>query len=63
MSTRHDYAEETAREIDLAVRNLVSRAYERAVAILEKHRDSVAECAARLLEKETLTGDELPSLD
>ena len=61
--TRHDYAEQTAREVDLAVRDLVNRAFERAVAILETHRDVVAESAARLLEKETLSGDELPTLD
>jgi hypothetical protein len=44
------------------VRDLVTQAFERAVAILEAHRDALAESAERLLEKETLRGDELPTL-
>lgn len=60
--TRRDFSEETAREVDCAVRDLVTQAFERAVAILESHRDALAESAERLLEKETLRGDELPVL-
>jgi ATP-dependent Zn protease len=41
----------------------VDRAFQRAMKILETHRDALADGAARLLEKETLTGDELPVLD
>jgi cell division protease FtsH len=62
-TTRHNYSEQTAREVDLAVRELVDRAFQRAMKILETHRDALADGAARLLEKETLTGDELPVLD
>ena len=62
LATRRDFSEETAREVDCAVRDLVSRAFERAVGILEAHRDALAESAERLLEKETLSGDELPML-
>jgi len=58
---RH-YAEQTAREIDCAVRALVQAAFERAQAILRRHRDALEEGAERLLEAETLSGDELPSL-
>jgi cell division protease FtsH len=60
--TRRDFSEETAREVDCAVRDLVTQAFERAVGILEAHRDVLAESAERLLEKETLSGDELPVL-
>ena len=60
--TRHDFSEETAREVDCAVRDLVTQAFERAVGILEIHRDVLTESAERLLEKETLSGDELPVL-
>ncbi|MGH0038269.1 MAG: ATP-dependent zinc metalloprotease FtsH [Myxococcota bacterium] len=63
MGSQRNYSEQTAREVDLAVRELVDRAFHRAVEILETHRDAVAEGAARLLEQETLTGDELPVLD
>jgi cell division protease FtsH len=62
LATRRDFSEETAREVDCAVRDLVTQAFERAVAILEAHRGALAESAARLLEKETLRGDELPML-
>jgi cell division protease FtsH len=60
--SRRDYSEETAHQVDCAVRDLIGQAFERAVALLEKHRAALDEGAQRLLEKETLTGDELPVL-
>ena len=62
LAVRRDFSEQTAREVDCAVRDLVRHAFERAVGILEAHRDALAESAERLLEKETLSGDELPVL-
>jgi len=62
VATRRDFSEQTAREVDCAVRDLVTQAFERAVGILGAHRDALAESAERLLEKETLSGDELPKL-
>jgi cell division protease FtsH len=62
VATRRDFSEQTAREVDCAVRDLVTQAFERAVGILESHRSALAESAERLLEKETLSGDELPML-
>jgi ATP-dependent Zn protease len=53
------YAEETAREIDYAVRKLVARAAERAAAVLETHRHLLERGARVLLEKETLSVAEL----
>ena len=41
---------------------LEPQAFERAVAILEVHREAFTEGAERLLECETLRGDELPTL-
>ena len=61
-ATRRDFSEQTAREVDCAVRELLTQAFECAVGILEAHRDALAESAERLLEKETLRGDELPML-
>ncbi|MFQ5786083.1 MAG: ATP-dependent zinc metalloprotease FtsH, partial [Alphaproteobacteria bacterium] len=60
---RRRYSEETAREIDCAVRRLVHDAFERASAILTRHRDALEDSAKRLLEKETLTADELPKIE
>jgi cell division protease FtsH len=62
LATRRDFSEETAREVDCAVRDLVTQAFERAVGILTAHRDVLSESAERLLEKETLSGEELPRL-
>jgi cell division protease FtsH len=62
LTSQRDFSEQTAREVDCAVRDLIKRAFERAVGILEAHRDALAESAERLLEKETLSGDELPTL-
>ncbi len=56
------YSQETAREIDVAVRTLIERAFERATAILTRHRQELDGVAAKLLEKETLTAEDLPKL-
>jgi cell division protease FtsH len=58
-----EFSEDTAREIDCAVRELVTAAFEKALAILRKHRKLLEEGAKLLLEKEALTRDELPMLD
>ncbi len=56
------YSEETAREIDCAVRDIVGGAYERAVAILKERRAVLEKGATALLEKETLVETELLAL-
>jgi cell division protease FtsH len=57
------YSEETAREIDCAVRELVQGAFDRATDVLTQRADALEKGARDLLEKETLTADELPALD
>ncbi|MFO1307408.1 MAG: ATP-dependent zinc metalloprotease FtsH [Burkholderiales bacterium] len=57
-----DYSEETAREIDLAVRSLVDEAFRRALAILAERRATLDEGAKLLLERETLTPEDFPPL-
>jgi cell division protease FtsH len=56
------YSEDTAREIDCAVRKYVATAFERAVAILQENRATLEESAKRLLDKETLDGSDLGEL-
>jgi cell division protease FtsH len=56
------YAEQTAREIDCAVREMVSQAADRAFAELEKRRDVLERGAKLLLEKETLSAADLHKL-
>jgi cell division protease FtsH len=54
------FSEDTAREIDLAVRERVEGAHGRALQILQCRRDDIERLAKILLEKETLRADELP---
>jgi cell division protease FtsH len=56
------YSEKTAREIESAVRRLVQGAFERACAILQENRAALEDGAALLLERETLTREQLPRL-
>jgi len=56
------YSEETAREIDCAVRDLVDTAYRRARAILEVNRAILEKGAAELLSRETLNEGDLSAL-
>jgi len=56
----HDYSEQTAREIDCAVRDTVDKAYDKAKSVLTAERAQLERGAALLLEKETLSGDEIP---
>jgi cell division protease FtsH len=59
MQTVRKYSEETAREIDRAVRELVGKAFRRAREILEANRGLLDESAALLLERETLDEEAL----
>ncbi len=59
---RRLYAEETAREIDVAVREIVESAFGRARAVLVRNRPLLDESALALLAKETLADAELAAL-
>ncbi|MDX6750950.1 ATP-dependent zinc metalloprotease FtsH [Geminicoccaceae bacterium 1502E] len=52
--TERRFSEETAREIDLAVRRIIDGAFERTMGILRRNRDMLEHCARALLEVETL---------
>jgi cell division protease FtsH len=57
-----EYSEETAREIDVAVRDIVKGAYDKALGILAKEKKFLEVWAQKLLEKETLVEAELDEL-
>ena len=59
---RSEVSEGSAREIDLAVRNIVEEAFARASEILAKRRADLDEGTKLLLQKETITADDLPVL-
>lgn len=60
--SERSYSEETAREIDCAVRDIVAGAFARSVEILDARRAILAEGAAQLLAVETLDEDALAKL-
>jgi cell division protease FtsH len=53
---RRPYSEETQRVVDQEVSRLLREAEERAVSMLNEHRDELDWLAARLVEKETVDG-------
>jgi len=57
-----EFSEETAREIDCAVRDIVNAAYEKAIHILRQRRKTLEQGAQTLLQKETLGEEELRRL-
>jgi cell division protease FtsH len=59
---KREYSEETAREIDVAVRDIVSRAHDKAVGILAREKPLLERGAQLLLQKETLAEAELAEL-
>ncbi len=50
-----NHSETTAREVDLAVRDLLRAAYDRAVGLLRANHDDLEAGARLLLERETIT--------
>ncbi|HVZ78994.1 MAG TPA: ATP-dependent zinc metalloprotease FtsH [Gemmatimonadaceae bacterium] len=56
------YSDATAREIETAVRTLIQRALERARTVLEANRSALDTGAHLLMERETLTRDQLPAV-
>lgn len=56
------YADETAKEIDDCVKRMVMMAYERAFNFLDDHRDLLESAAKTLMEKETLSEDDLKEI-
>ncbi len=62
LPAQKEYSEETARSIDLAVRELVTAAFGRSIALLREQRERLERGAQLLLEHETLTEEDLDKL-
>ncbi|MFN7001167.1 MAG: hypothetical protein ACK4ST_14255 [Elioraea tepidiphila] len=60
--TPRDYSEATAREVDVAVRELIEQAYARAKALLARRRADLDAGMRLLLERETITPEDFPPL-
>ena len=57
-----DYSEETARLIDAEIRRIVQGAYGRAKELLTENLDALHNVSLALLERETLTGEEVDKI-
>lgn len=62
MEGSQEYSEATAELIDQEVRGIISRQYERAKRILEVRREVLEKTTHKLLEQETIVGEELQEL-
>jgi len=60
--SQKQFSETTAREIDVAVREIVDRAYAKALGILKRERAALERWAQKLLDKETLLEADLDEL-
>jgi cell division protease FtsH len=59
MGHQRDYSEEIAAKIDIEVRQLIETSHDEAWEILMQYRDVLDELVIRLMDKETLTKDEV----
>jgi len=62
ISEQRDYSETVAERIDTAVRSLVEESFARAKRILNEHRAQLDNIARRLIEVETVDGEEFASI-
>ena len=54
IAQHRDFSEETARQIDVAVKRIILQAKDTSVALLEENKDILAKMAEELLERETI---------
>ncbi len=57
--SRPHYSEEIASEIDREVRNIIQESYEKAKQILTENKDALTMLATTLMEKETLSREQV----
>jgi len=56
------YSDDTAQQMDEEARSMVEAAYERTIHLMEEKKEEVAKLAQLLLEKETITHDDIVEL-
>lgn len=62
LAIRKDFSEETARKIDEEIKKIIMTNYNRAKEILENKKETLFKLAETLLERESLTGDEISEI-
>jgi cell division protease FtsH len=61
IANRIEASEATEREIDIAVRDIVAKAFERATEVLRTRRPNLDDGVRLLLAQETVTADQFPA--
>ena len=56
------YSEKTAELIDIEIKNIIENQYQRALDLLEKHKDKLTILAERLIEREVIFKDDLEDI-
>ena len=59
---QRNFSEETAQQIDAEIRRIVTNCYERAKKTIQDHLDLLHKLAGALLERESLTGEEVDQI-
>ena len=59
ISQQREYSESTAREVDDAVRKILNVSYDRAVDVIQEHREAFDQLAAALLERDEVQGEDV----
>ncbi|HLT19780.1 MAG TPA: ATP-dependent zinc metalloprotease FtsH [Thermomicrobiales bacterium] len=62
INDQRNYSDEIAFEIDKEIRRLIDEAYARATEILTRHQDKLDQISMLLMDRETITGEELEEL-
>ncbi len=62
ISEQKDYSDETARQIDEEIHNFIKEAHDLASSLLIKNKSKLIYIAEKLIEKETLEGEELEAV-
>ncbi len=62
LAVRKDFSEETARKIDEEIKKIIMTNYNKAKEILENRKEVLFKLAETLLERESLTGDEIKEI-
>jgi cell division protease FtsH len=62
IAQNRDFSEETARQIDVAVRQIINGAVDKVTKLLEENRDILDKMTEELLEKETIVLDDIEKM-
>ncbi len=62
IAQQREYSEQTAREVDEEIRDILDRAYEHAMSTLEEHREALDGLAEALIEREEISGEEVAEI-